>query len=222
MRLASFAAVVTLWFTANNAMTGQQQAQTSQWQAQLAAQSQEETALANAYGQLSSGNAVTRAAVIQKFAHLESEIPGERQHINTLVRNYLWDGLQPNRCTPSEEIPVDVKAAFASTYDDFRIIDFNDGADWATLDCMKRTSADTLEVKWRNITLKGQSGYAEDYSATLHIDKNVLGFGKTRLFLSCSCYELNYFSTRGGVDGMFLTKTGPDATEPYQANLERN
>ncbi len=220
MRLGSFAAVVTLWFTANSAMTGQQQAQTDQWQARLAAQSRQDAALTNAYGQLSAGNAATRAAVIQKLPQLGHEIPEEQQHVDTLIRNYLWNGLSPNRCTPIDEIPIDVKAAFESIYDDFKIMHFNDDGDgWATLNCMEKTSADTIEVKWRQIILQFQPGHADDYSATLHIDKNFFGLGLTKVFLSCNCYELSIFTTRQRYASMDLTKNGSDSREPYQADV---
>ncbi|NBH08712.1 hypothetical protein [Amycolatopsis sp. SID8362] len=220
MRLAPLAAVVALWFTADNSITNQQQVQISQFQARLAAQSQQNSALASTYGQLSSESAATRAAAIQKFPQLESENPKDQQHINTFVRNYLWDGLQQGQCTPSENIPVDIKAAFESTYDEFRVTNFNDGADWAIPDCMERLSADTIEVKWRHMTFIGQPGYADDYSATLHINKNLFGLGVTRSYLSCNCYEVGIFTARGRISSLNLTKSGPDAKEPYQADLD--
>ncbi|WP_146060432.1 hypothetical protein [Amycolatopsis sp. CA-128772] len=219
VRLASLAAVVTLWFTADNAITSQQQAQTNQWQAQLAARSQQESVLTTAYGQLSSGNAATRAAVIRKFRQLGAQIPEEQHHIDGLIRDYLWESLPPNRCTPGDEIPADLKAAFESTYDEFKITHFNDGDSGAILTCMKKTSADTLEINWHQRTPKDLPAYDEDYSATLHIDKNLFGLEETTAFLSCNCHELNMFTKRQRHVGVDLAKAGSDAREPYQVKI---
>jgi len=175
-RLASLAAVVALWFTAQTIVTGQQQLQ-------LNTTGQFKDSYTKAIEEIGSQNEVTRTAGIYELADLADGWPPEHSDIENVLREFLLSRTTRDNCDETQNVGGDVKAAFDSLYDGLTVASVaNDQGIYlsAHLACVATISDDLFQTKWtvRSDTIKPNEW---DIEATVWTGKDLDGATKAQV-----------------------------------------